>query len=255
MVKKRYQIKVDGNIKDALRTGRVKFSCVSKDMDPFEKTMKLAQSKATRDHYCRPAFYEDLENIPAGGKKIKMSLIWNGVNFKVDYPDWISMTKINEQDNISPVQYWLEISPNVGSSRYGKLKISYELDGLQYSDTYSITQYGKDVNSMVGTIECIPAHLQTVDYEKNVIEINVIYKGIRKIEEPFFSPYDQPWIKIQKTNEYKSTDSTTIVYNVIFEENVEPNPRLSAIKFSGIGDNGKMEVTSCEVFQFANPNA
>lgn len=254
MVKKRYKIKADGNIKDALRTGKIRFSCVTSDMQPFDKTVRITQSKATRDHYCRPAFYTDLENIPAGGKLIKMSLIWNDVDFKVELPDWISMTKIDSLDNISPIQYWLEVSPNIGTSRYGKVKISYEYGGLQYSDSYLVTQYGKEVSGLVGKIECTPSHLQSVDYEKVIIQVTVDYVGIKKVRDPFFSPYEMPWIKIQKFDEYKSTDTITISYNIIIDQNNTPDPRIVNLMFGGLSDANKEITINCNVMQAGNPN-
>lgn len=253
MAKKQYLIKTDGNIKDALRTGKIKFSCVSSNMDPFDKTVRITQAKATRDHYCRPAFYEDLENIPAGGKDIKMSLIWNNVDFKVDLPNWISMTKISSPDELSPIQYWLNISPNIGLSRYGKIKISYEYGGLPYSETYNVTQYGKDISSNVGKITCSPSHLQSVDYTETVIPIEVTYEGIRKIRDPFFSPYDMPWISVQKLDEYKSTNKIIVTYNIVIKQNDEPDPRIVNAMFGGIADNNKEVTVNCNIMQAGNP--
>ena len=253
MVKKRYLIKADGNIKDALRTGKIRFSCISSDMKPFDKTIRITQAKATRDNYCRPAFYEDLENIPAGGKDIKMSLIWNAVDFKIDLPNWISMTKISSPDELSPVQYWLNISPNIGQSRYGKIKVSYEYGGLPYSETYNVTQYGKEISSNVGKITCTPSHLQTIDYEKTIAQLEVTYEGVRKIREPFFSPYDMPWIHIQEIDRYKSTNKITITYNISIEQNTEPDPRLINVIFSGISDNNKEVNINCNIMQAGNP--
>lgn len=252
MVKKKYKITATGNIKDALRTAKIKFSCVSSDMQPFDKTVKITQSKATRDHYCRPAFYTELENVPVGGKQVKMSLIWNGVNFKVEHPDWVSMTKINESDNISPIQYWLEISPNIGLPRSGYIKISYEYGGLPYSQSFLITQFGKEASA--AKIECNPTHLQGIDYEKTIIPITVDYVGVRKIREPIFSPFEKDWLRIQTIKEYKSTNTITATYNVIIDENESQDPRMINIVFSGIGDNNKEVNTSCYVFQVGNPN-
>ena len=43
MVKKKYLIKADGNIKDALRTGKIRFSCISSDMKPFDKDSQFSK--------------------------------------------------------------------------------------------------------------------------------------------------------------------------------------------------------------------
>lgn len=253
MVKKRYKITAYGNIKDSLRTGKIKFSCVS-DMEPFEKTIKITQSKATRDVYCRPAFYSSLENIPVGGGKIKMSFIYNGVDFKFNYPDWVSFTKIDPNDNLAPVQYWVEASPNAGKARMGKITVEFTHNGKKYFESYNIIQQGKEMSTDVAAeIKCSPIHIQDVDWNGDIVELRVEYIGLKSIREPFFSPYEMSWINIQEIREYKATDKIVKTYNVIIKSNDTPDPRIVNLMLGGIDGNNKEVVVNCNIRQHGNP--
>lgn len=241
MVKKKYRIKASGNIKDTLRTGKIKFSCVS-EWEPFEKTLKITQSKATRDHYCRPAFYRSIEDIPVGGDKIKMSLIYNGdgENFKLEYPNWVSLTRIDPNDNLAPIQYWVEISPNDKASRIGQIKVSYEHAGQTYYESYIITQLGDEYKNIIdSSIKINPEIISDAEFEGQIVPVEVEYIGIKIVRDPFFSPYDKDWVWVQKLDEMRSTNKTTILYNVGIKPNDTPDPRVINLMFSGLSENNK----------------
>lgn len=250
MTKKRYKIKANGNIKDSLRVGKIKVSCVSDKMEPFDKTIKITQLKADKNLYCRPAFYNKLENLPKDGTIIKMSIIYKNAVPKIECSNWIKFTKVSTTDIYDPIQYFVEIEPNTGRSRIGQIKISFDYEDVTYSESYTITQYGNEINNaQESIIECNPNNILNVSTNDNIITINVNYINIKTIKEPIFSPYNASWINIQEINEIKSDEYITKIYNIIIQKNEDAGGRDINLIFNGLGDNGKEIFTNCQIHQ------
>ena len=257
MVKKKYRIKASGNIRDALRTGKIQFSCISRDFIPHNKTVKISQSKASTNLYCRPTFYSSLENLDENGAKIKLMLMYRDIDFKynIDHPDWITITKIDNEDVVAPVQFWVEVSENKERARMGKIEIYFEHDGQKYYEDFTVTQYGKaSTSTMDAEIKIDNQFITQAEYNGQYNEIKVEYIGIDKIREPFYSPWEVPWVKIQKIKEYKASNTVVEFYNIAIQKNDTAEPRTIDLVFSGTGLNEKELQTNVHIQQSGNPD-